>query len=298
MSSKSKKLTVAADILGENIEGVIRKIPLTQILPTTGQPRKNTEINIDKLSMSLQAEGLLQPIVVTKSNSNEYRIIAGERRYRAAKLAGWPDIECKILNKEENDTFRLAVIENIQRENLDAIEEANAYLKLKTGYSYTDQELAEILGKSRNYVSEILSIASIPEIYKDIATDIGINSRNLLVQYAQAIKNEKGDEFIENFKKGAIQSVKSAKNYIKQIKTNKLDDQQEPITQKNNTHNGSDNQKTEHLSDFYVQIKSKWKNENQIAINVDIQNISDLTLPLADLDKKISDSVKEILENL
>ena len=216
MPSKNKKLSFAADILGDNIEGVIRKIPLTQILPTLGQPRKNTKLNIEKLSTSLQAEGLLQPIVVTKLNSNEYKIIAGERRYRAAKMAGWADIECKILNKQEDDTFRLAVVENIQREDLDPIEEANAFLKLKTGYDYTDQELAEILGKSRNYVSEILSIANIPDLYKDIATNIGINSRNMLVQYAQAVKNEKGDEFIENFKKGSIQSVKSAKNYIKE----------------------------------------------------------------------------------
>ena len=147
MSSKSKKLNVAAGLFEQSIEGAIRKVQLSDIIPSEDQPRLNKDVNIKSLAKSLVEEGLLQPIVVTKQGA-KYRIIAGERRFRAAKFAKWTEIECRILNKDDKDTYRLAVIENLQRENLDPFEEALAYKRLKDEFSYTDQELSEIIGKS------------------------------------------------------------------------------------------------------------------------------------------------------
>jgi len=290
MSSKNKKLSFAADILGEQIEGAIRKIPIHQILPTENQPRKNKDINIEKLSRSLTEEGLLQPIVVTKLNSDQYRIIAGERRYRAAKMASWPEIECKILNKEIGDTYKLAVIENIQRENLNPMEESEAYQHLKQQSEYTDHQLSEILGKSRNYITEILSISSLPEDMKQLATDVGLETRNLLVQFALAVKNGQGPAFIENFKNGSIKSVKSAKSYIKQIKTSKNSSNKESPKKATGT-----NPKDE--VEFTILSKSQWTSETQINVKVDIKNIKNISIPLSELDEKFTSAISDILKN-
>jgi ParB family chromosome partitioning protein len=220
LASKNKKLSIAVDLLSNDISGVVRKIPLDKITPTKDQPRVNKDINIEKLSKSLTEEGLLQPIVVTKNGENGFSIIAGERRYRAAKMAGWEEIECKILSANIIDTYKFAVIENIQRENLNPIEEAFAYRKLKNMFSYTDLQLSEVIGKSRNYISEILSISEIPKETLKKAEDLGIRSRNILVQLAQAVKNKCENDFLLNFQNGNINSVKNAKYFLKQIKTN------------------------------------------------------------------------------
>ncbi len=214
MSSKSKKLSIATDIFHQDIEGVIRKIPLEQIKPSKEQPRIHKDVNIKQLANSLQEDGLLQPIIVTKSN-HIYFIIAGERRYRAAKLLQWSEIECRILNKEKESVYKLAIIENIQRENLNPFEEANAFKHLKDRFSYTDQEIADSLSKSRNYVSEIISISSIPEKIQNQALEMGISNKNMLVQLAQAIKKKKEGEFLENYSDGLIKTVKDAKTFLK-----------------------------------------------------------------------------------
>ena len=229
MASKNKKLSIAADILGNNIEGSVRKIPINKITPSDNQPRQDKNINIEKLSLSLQEEGLLQPIVVAKALNDTYKIIAGERRFRAAVLAGWNEIECKILNKNEDSIFKLAVIENLQRENLGPLEESSAYKKLKNIFNYTDQQLADILGKSRNYISEILLIADIPDSLQKEAILSGINNKNLLVQFAHAVKNGNHKDFIDNFKTGQIQTVKSAKNFIQKHKPENKKQNKQPI---------------------------------------------------------------------
>jgi len=229
MASKNKKLSIAADILGHNIEGSVRKIPINKITPSDSQPRQDKNINIEKLSLSLQEEGLLQPIVVAKALNDTYKIIAGERRFRAAVLAGWNEIECKILNKNEDSIFKLAVIENLQRENLGPLEESSAYKKLKTIFNYTDQQLADILGKSRNYISEILLIADIPDSLQKEALLSGINNKNLLVQFAHAVKNGNHKDFIDNFKAGQIQTVKSAKSFIQKHKPENKKQLKQPV---------------------------------------------------------------------
>lgn len=217
MASKSKKLSFAADIFEQDIEGIIRKIPLSDIAPSTDQPRTTFDDTIQSLADSIKTEGLLQPIVVTKEGT-KYRIVAGERRYRAATLIGLGEIECRILRKNAKDTYRLAVIENLQRENLDAIDEAKAFRKLKSEYSYNDSDLAKIVGKSRNYVNEILSVADIPSTWLTKAKTAGMESKNLFIQFAQAVKSGTGDHFLDAFQSGTVKTVAAAKDFNKASK--------------------------------------------------------------------------------
>ncbi|MDH5718563.1 MAG: ParB/RepB/Spo0J family partition protein [Spirochaetia bacterium] len=291
MSSKSKKLSVVAGIFDQNIEGVIRKIPIDQVMPSPDQPRQNKDINIKSLAASLQEEGLLQPIVVTKED-NSYYIVAGERRYRAAKSLNWKDIECRIIKKIPKDKYKVAVIENIQRENLSPIEESHAFKKLKNYFSYTDQQLSEIVGKSRNYISEILSIADLSEKWQHKADEAGIYSRNLLIQYAQAVKIGQGNEFLSNFQNGEISSVKTAKDFIKDKKYS-LNDNNNPIII-----NKEPSREKINIPQKDVTISSAWIDENKVSIKIEISQLDNTNFTLDLLEKKINKSITTILSEL
>ena len=289
MSSKSKKLSAVANIFEQTIDGAIRKIPIDQISPSHDQPRKNKDINIEFLAASLQEEGLLQPIVVTKEDS-AYVIVAGERRYRAAKSLNWKEIECRIIKKIPKEKFKVAVIENLQRENLSPVEESFAYKKLKNLFSYTDKELSDIVGKSRNYISEILSIAELSENWLKKADESGIFSRNLLIQYAHAVKLGQGDIFISNFHEGNISTVKTAKEFIKNQKSM-------PTTEKElivNNHNLPTNKK-QLQSLFNISISSNWVGSNKASIQMQISDINSSIISLESLEKKINNTVEQFL---
>ncbi|HMV77173.1 MAG TPA: ParB/RepB/Spo0J family partition protein [Leptospiraceae bacterium] len=215
MSLKSKRLGSLVDIFqAETLEGSIKKIKLAKISPSENQPRKDRMKGVEELASSLRTEGLLQPIIVTKSeNLDQYKIIAGERRYHAARLLGWQEIECKILNKDEKETFKIATIENLQRENLSPYEEIEAFSFLKQQYGYSDGELADIFGKSRNYMNEILSVQVMPPEEILMCKEVGIDTKNLLVQAAQSYKKGNFPEFLDNFKQGSLKTVKDAKKF-------------------------------------------------------------------------------------
>ena len=216
MSSKSKKLGSLADIFQtEVLEGSIRKIKLSKIAPSRIQPRSERQKGVEELAESLRTDGLLQPILVTKDSDDTYKIIAGERRYHASKLLGWEEIECKILNKDEKETYKLAVIENLQRENLSPYEEIEAMTILKEKYSYTDQELASLFGKSRSYMTEMLSVSNLSTGEINACREAGIDNKNLLVQAVQASKRGDFHSFLEQVKTGNVRTVKDAKSFNK-----------------------------------------------------------------------------------
>lgn len=216
MSSKSKKLGSLADIFqSENLEGAIRKLKLQSIQPAQYQPRQERLKGVEELARSLHEDGLLQPIVVSKLDEETYSIIAGERRYHAAISLGWEEIECKILNKDEKESYRIAVIENLQREQLSPYEEVEAMSILKTRYGYTDNHLGEIFHKSRSYMSEILSIGHLPEEKLLECKQAGIESKNLLIQAVQADKNDNFTEFLTAYHQGKLRTVRSAKEFNK-----------------------------------------------------------------------------------
>jgi ParB family chromosome partitioning protein len=216
VSSKSKRLGSLADVFkSESLDGTMRKIRLDRIRPSQSQPRQDRKKGIEELAQSLKMEGLLQPIVVSKDDKEEdcYRIIAGERRFHAASSLGWAEIECKIFDRTEKETYKLAIIENLQREDLSPYEEADALNHLKKEYKYTDLELAEMFGKSRSYMTEILSIAGLSVKGARECQALDIQNKNLLVQAAQAEKKGNLAEFLERFQTGELKTVKDAKDF-------------------------------------------------------------------------------------
>jgi len=220
VSSKSKRLGTLADIYqAENLDGTIRTIRMEKIEPSEYQPRQERKKGIDELAQTLKADGLLQPIIVSKgTKEGSYKIIAGERRYHAAKSLGWSEIECKILNRPDKEIYKLAVIENLQRENLSPYEEVDALLFLKNMHQYTDQELGDLFGKSRSYMSEVLSIAAMSREDLDRCRKNEIQNKNLLVQAAQAAKRGSLDDFLTLFHKGELKTVKDAKSFNQKSK--------------------------------------------------------------------------------
>ncbi|PJZ55368.1 ParB/RepB/Spo0J family partition protein [Leptospira barantonii] len=222
MSSKSKRLGSLADVFqAEKLEGTVRKIRLEKILPSENQPRQDRKKGVEDLARSLERDGLLQPIIVTKQNPEDenYRIVAGERRYHAAKQLGWMEVECKILDRDEKETFRLAIIENLQRENLSPYEEVEAMSHLKTTFKYTDQELGTLFGKSRSYMTELLGISDLSKEELRSCKDAGIESKNLLIQAVAASRKGTFSEFLNLFQTGALKTVKDAKSFNREEET-------------------------------------------------------------------------------
>lgn len=216
MSSKSKRLGSLADIFQtEVLEGTIRKIKIQKIKPSEIQPRQERKKGVEELAESLRQDGLLQPIIVTKEEGDNYKIIAGERRFHAAKLLDWSEIECKILNKDERETYRIAVIENLQRENLSPYEEIEAISLLKEKFQYSDQELATLFGKSRNYMSELLSVNTLSKDELEACRQSGIETKNLLIQAVQASKKGELDRFLKKVETGELKTIKDAKEFNK-----------------------------------------------------------------------------------
>lgn len=213
MSSKHKKLGGLADIFqSESLDGAITRLPIARIRPSEDQPRRDRTHAIDELSESIRRDGLLSPIVVTKEGDT-YRVIAGERRFHAVSRLGWKEVECRIISREQRDYFRIALIENLQRENLSAEEEADALIKLKKQEDLSDQELAKLVGKSRNYVTEILSIATLPPEYLEKCRSRGLTQKNFLIQAVQAFRKGRHEEFLSAFESGGIRTVRDAKDF-------------------------------------------------------------------------------------
>ena len=138
-------------------ENQISSLRISLIDPKSDQPRKNFDKEaLQELANSISENGLLQPILVREYGEGRYQIIAGERRFRASKLAGLSEIPSIILNKNDRDVAEIALIENIQREDLNPIEEAMAFKALASDYSLTQEELSQRVGKAA-VQSQILS---------------------------------------------------------------------------------------------------------------------------------------------
>ena len=140
----------------------LRHIPLDLIQPGRYQPRKHfDESTLQELADSVRAQGVIQPIVVRRLHSGKYEIIAGERRWRASQLAGLHQIPALIKEISDEVAMALALIENIQRENLNAIEEASGIQRLMMEFGMSHQQLAETLGRSRSAITNLLRLLSL-----------------------------------------------------------------------------------------------------------------------------------------
>ena len=141
----------------------VQEMSLNEIEPREDQPRKTFDPkSLENLKESIEEHGILQPILIRKAQ-DKYEIIAGERRFRAAKLAGLTKVPVLLRELDDNSVDEISLIENIQREDLNPIEEAQAYQQLMNKYSYTQQDLSDRLGKSRSYIANNLRLLKLDE---------------------------------------------------------------------------------------------------------------------------------------
>ncbi|MGI6161759.1 MAG: ParB/RepB/Spo0J family partition protein [Christensenellales bacterium] len=208
------KQTITKERIQEDQQRLVR-LPIAQICPNPYQPRKNFSQNgIDELSRSLQQYGLLQPISV-RTTETGYELIAGERRLRAAKKAGWTHIDAILVNAYEQDSAMLALIENLQRENLHFLEEAISYLNLIREHDLTQEELAHKLGKNQSTVANKLRLLKLPA-----AVRCSVVVNRLTERHARALLRLKSEEAqlkaIEVIRMRNL-SVKATEEYIEKL---------------------------------------------------------------------------------
>ena len=157
----------------------VRKIPVSQIVPNRFQPRTvfNDE-KIEELSRTIHTHGIIQPIVVRQYDDDQFEIIAGERRYRAVQKLGWETVPAIVKNLNDTETASVALIENLQREELSPIEEAIAYGKLLELHDLTQEALAQRLGKGQSTVANKLRLLKLPEEIQSALLDKQITERH------------------------------------------------------------------------------------------------------------------------
>jgi ParB family chromosome partitioning protein len=153
---------------------VVKQIPLAQIGTNPDQPRKNfTTDELNELAISIKEKGVLQPILLrtVQNKPHMYEIVAGERRFRASKIAGLNEIPALVKNIDNNNAMEIALIENVQRENLTPIEEADAYKNLMECCDYELPDVARLIGKSESYIRNMLRLTSLPESVQNLVNE-------------------------------------------------------------------------------------------------------------------------------
>lgn len=163
---------ISEDFSIENEKNVgIAELKITQIEPDPDQPRKDfDEEKLEMLATSIQQHGVIQPLIVAEEKDGFYRIIAGERRWRAAKQAGLQTVPAVVRTYSKEQSAEIALVENLQREDLNGIEEAKGYQTLISEFSLTQQQVAEKVGKSRPAIANALRLLRLPESVQDMVT--------------------------------------------------------------------------------------------------------------------------------
>ena len=203
----------------------VQKINISQIKPNPTQPRKNfKEADLNELATSIKNQGLIQPIVVRLEEDNQYQIIAGERRWRASQLAGLHEVDCVVKELENSDVLESALIENIQREDLNVIEEANAYKGLIQIKNISNDQLAKIIGKSPSHVSNLLRLLELDSKIQQmvISGELSMGHARALIGVPNAL--EKAKEIVN--KNLSVRDVEKITSKFK--KTKKTNSSKDP----------------------------------------------------------------------
>ena len=169
-TAETAQATDAEFNVAENAGRDVRALPIEWIVPGPWQPRRNFDTDeLKELAASIKSRGLLQPVIVRPhpDRSAQFQLIAGERRWRASQMAALHEIPAIISDFEDKEAAELSLIENIQRRDLSVIEEAEGYQALLDKHGYSQQELAEIVGKSRSHIANIGRLLSLPQTIKD-----------------------------------------------------------------------------------------------------------------------------------
>lgn len=207
------------------------KLPIDQIVPNRFQPRTIfDDEKIEELSRTIHTHGVIQPIVVRKTSDNQYEIIAGERRYRAMKKLQWTEVPAIVRNLTDKETASIALIENLQREELTAIEEAVAYQKLLELHELTQEALAQRLGKGQSTVANKLRLLRLPDEVQQ-----AILKRKISERHARALIAIKDQPLQLEILQLAIESdwnVRQLEEQIQAILHPVVDEQEESIPKK------------------------------------------------------------------
>ena len=162
LSSLLGEVAQETSVAGASGRGDVRLIPVASIEPHPGQPRRIfQEEALEELAASIQAKGVIQPIIV-RPHGHRFQIVAGERRWRAAQKARLHEVPAIVRDFDEAETLEIALLENIQRQDLNAIEEAQAYKRLIQDYGHTQDALGKIVHKSRSHVSNLMRLLDLP----------------------------------------------------------------------------------------------------------------------------------------
>ena len=184
------------DVVAPNKQS-IKDIDLNQIKPNRFQPRQVfDELKINELSLSIAKHGILSPILVRETGAGGYELIAGERRLRAAKKAGLQTAPCLLDNAEDQLSLELALIENLQREDLNPVEEARGYDRLKREFNLTQDNIAEVTGKARSSIANSMRLLNLPQSIIDL-----LYSGNLEKGHAKILASMESSEAEELAKK-------------------------------------------------------------------------------------------------
>jgi ParB family chromosome partitioning protein len=187
-------------------------IPIEKIFRDETQPRKEFDKEkISELSLSIKKNGLIQPLIVTKKGIDTYSLVAGERRWRAAQIADLKILPSLLL-PDDLDKDEISLIENIQREDLKISEEAMAYQRLINKNDYTHEKLANIVGKSRSHITNLLRILNLHEYFFDL-----LNKGTISMGHARALIGKKPDDFDEN----TLNKIIKGKFSVRDLEKNK-----------------------------------------------------------------------------
>ena len=238
-----------SSLIGEaKIESKTNKLSLSDIIPNKLQPRKNFDKeNLEDLTNSIKERGVIQPIIVrkSKSESSKYEIIAGERRWLAAGRAGLHEIPVVVTEADDLKSLEFAIVENVQRHDLNPLEEAQGYKRLIDEFSYDQEKVSKFIGKSRSYITNSLRILTLPDDVIKL-----IETQKLSTGHAKILVGLDNASFVANKIVEKKLSVRQAENFVKIFKNQK---------------------KTNSKKDTNI-IALELSISNKIGLNVDINN--------------------------
>ncbi len=218
-----------SSLIGETkVEPQKNTLSISDLTPNKYQPRKIfDEKNMDDLSNSIKERGVIQPIIVRKSNSgsSKYEIIAGERRWLAAQRAGLHNVPVVITEADDLKSLEFAIVENVQRHDLNPLEEAQGYKRLIDDFSYDQEKVSKFIGKSRSYIANSLRLLTLPGDVLQL-----IEKQKLSAGHAKILVGLENASFVANKILEKKFSVRQAESFVKifKIKKNKLKDHKDP----------------------------------------------------------------------
>ena len=203
-----------SSLIGETkVENKTNNLNLAEIVPNKYQPRKNfDEENLNDLVNSIKERGVIQPIIVRKSNTDnsKYEIIAGERRWLAAQKAGLHDIPVVVTDADDLKSLEFAIVENVQRHDLNPLEEAQGYKRLIDEFAYDQDKVSKFIGKSRSYISNSLRLLNLPKEVLDF-----VEQKKITAGHAKILVGLDNATFLANKFIEKKLSVRQAENLVK-----------------------------------------------------------------------------------